>query len=95
MTSRARTLLDALEAHDGTATRTQLWQHAGRFYLTNNAAAELRAAGIHVTYDRDNDTYTLLDESRGSTDGYERTPLSAQAAALVEEDTGQLAIEAA
>lgn len=46
MKRRARMLLDALE--DGCATRDQIFAHQGRFSLLNNAAAELRAAGIPV-----------------------------------------------
>lgn len=85
MTSRARIMLDGLEAHDGCATRQQLWQHADRFYLTNNASAELRAAGVDVVYERDTDTYRLLDERHGHT-----TPV-----ALVEQDDHQFALEVA
>lgn len=95
MTTRARAMLDALEAHGGAATRSEIWDHAGRFYLTNNASAELRAAGVDVVYERDTDTYRLLDEGRGTTDGYEHLPLSAPVAALVEEVSGQFSMEVA
>lgn len=62
MTSRARTMLASLEDSGGEETRHDLWNHAGRFYHTNNAAAELRASGVEVEYDRETDTYRLLDE---------------------------------
>lgn len=83
MTSRARIMLDALEGHGGVATRSQLWNHAGRFYLTNNASAELRRAGIEVEYDRDADAYRLLDERESS---------PPREIPLVEQDSGQLGI---
>lgn len=87
MTARARRMLDALE--DGCRTRDQLYAHAGRFFLTNNAAAELRAAGIPVTYLRvgGQDTYTLLDERDD--------PLEEAVLPLVEEPTGQFSMEVA
>lgn len=93
MTSRATTMLHALEAHNGEATRSQLWDHAGRFYLTNNAAAELRAAGIDVAYDRDEDSYRLLDQGHDD-NGAEQTA-SAQAVPLIEETDGQMSLEVA
>lgn len=91
MTSRARTMLDALEAHGGTATRSQLWNHASRFYLTNNSSAELRAAGVEVEYDRETDSYRLLDERETST-GANPPPGAPELLPLVEQD-GQFAIE--
>lgn len=62
MTRRARMLLDALE--DGCATRHEIWAHAGRFFLTNNAASDLRRAGVDVVWDRESDSYSLLDDGR-------------------------------
>lgn len=83
MTARARRMLDALE--DGCSTREQCYAHAGSFFLTNNAAAELRAAGIGVTYLRvdGHDTY-LLDDGRS-------LPL----APIIEQESGQIAWELA
>lgn len=46
MKARARRLLAALE--DGCQTRSEIFSHQGRFSLLNNAAAELRDAGISV-----------------------------------------------
>lgn len=96
MTARARRMLNALEDGNGAATRHELWQHAGRFYLTNNAAAELRRAGIDVDYDRDSDTYRLLDQRHGLT----TSPPEGQAHAsgtppvpLIEQTDGQIALE--
>ena len=61
MTRRAARMLAALE--DGCTTRPQIFAHQGRFALLNNAAAELRAAGIHVgcTLADGEYHYTLLD----------------------------------
>lgn len=77
-------LLDALE--DGCETRGQIFAHQGRFSLLNNAAAELRAAGIPVEcwFAGGEHRYRLLDERRD----YEPVP-------LVEEPDGQLALVAA
>lgn len=90
MTSRARAMLDALEGHGGVATRSQLWQHAGRYYLTNNAAAELRAEGVAVSaYDRDLDGYRLLDERHGPSTPTTTPPT----VSLVEQTDGQYALD--
>lgn len=64
MTARARRMLAALE--DGCATRDQIFAHQGRFSLLNNAAAELRAAGVPVDCELvDGDyRYHLLDDGR-------------------------------
>jgi len=61
VTRRAARMLAALE--DGCTTRPQIFAHQGRFALLNNAAAELRAAGIHVdcTLKDGEYHYTLLD----------------------------------
>jgi len=84
MTRRASRLLDALE--DGCQTRAQIFAHQGRFSLLNNAAAELRSAGVGVTCELvDGDyVYTLLDGREGLT--------ASAPVPLVEEDSGQLAI---
>lgn len=91
MTSRARKMLDALEA--GCGTRVELWSHAGGFYLTNNGAADLRKAGVGVTFVRGNtsaeDRYVLNDA------GGAASPLSPEPmpACIVEHD-GQMALVA-
>lgn len=79
MTRRALMLLDALE--DGRETRGEIFAHQGRFSLLNNAAAELRAAGIPVSCDVIDSEYhyRLLDE-RGTV----------PPAPLVEEPSGQM-----
>jgi len=61
VTRRAARMLAALE--DGCTTRPQIFAHQGRFALLNNAAAELRAAGIHVDCSVVDGEYhyTLLD----------------------------------
>ena len=82
MTRRARLLLDALE--DGRKTRAEFYAHAGRYFIVNNSASELRRAGIEVVWDHATDTYHLLGE---------RLPLDP--AALVEETSGQLSLEVA
>ena len=98
MTARARRMLDALE--DGCQTRHELWAHAGRFYLTNNAAADLRRAGIGVTFVRgetsDDDRY-VLDEERVSPDSHSpvSSPTRGRAVLLVEHAGGQLGFEVA
>lgn len=46
VTRRAARMLAALE--DGCTTRAQLYAHVGSYFLCNNGAAELRAAGIDV-----------------------------------------------
>ena len=86
MTRRAARMLAALE--DGCETREQIFAHAGRFMLCNNAASELRRAGIEVVWRHDTDTYHLLDEP-GHDDGAGNPPLSFPEAGLVEQD-GQL-----
>ena len=63
MKARARCLLAALE--DGCETRAEIFAHQGRFSLLNNAAAELRAAGIPVVCSLEDDGeyhYRLADD---------------------------------
>lgn len=82
MTARARRLLAALEA--GCSSRDEIFAHQGRFSLLNNAAAELRAAGVPVEcVVVDGDYRYLLDERHGI------NPPSSPVA-LVEQDGGQL-----
>lgn len=82
-------LLDALE--DGCTTRREIHAHAGTFFLTNNAASDLRRAGIDVQWDRDTDTYSLPPDLLGGREGLTATaPVP-----LVEETSGQLALVAA
>jgi hypothetical protein len=50
-------MLAALE--DGCATRQEIHAHAGVFFLTNNAASDLRRAGVDVVWVRETDTYHL------------------------------------
>ena len=93
MTRRARLLLDALE--DGCATRHEIHAHAGCFFLTNNAASDLRRAGIAVVWDRDTDEYRLLDEP-GLADGAGiPSPDEVPGAGLVEQADGQYAMDVA
>lgn len=40
-------------------TRHDIWRAVGEFFLTNNAACELRARGLDVFYDKSEDTYRL------------------------------------
>jgi len=89
VTRRAARMLAALE--DGCTTRPQIFAHQGRFALLNNAAAELRAAGIHVdcTLEDGEYHYTILG-GRGSDNGAAEPPPAAAAAA--EETTGQLVL---
>jgi hypothetical protein len=89
MTSRARRLLDALE--DGCITRPQIFAHQGRFSLLNNAAAELRAAGVPVACELvDGDyLYWLLDGGRDTPGGSLPPP---HVAPTVEQPDGQLVI---
>jgi hypothetical protein len=60
VTARAARMLAALA--DGPKTRADLFRHAGAFYLTNNAAAELRDAGYAVDHELvdGEHVYTLL-----------------------------------
>jgi hypothetical protein len=56
--SREALMLDVLR--DGRwHSRRDLWDAAGKFFLTNNAAAELRRKGHNVVYDRGRDAYRL------------------------------------
>lgn len=57
MTSRARKMLAAYR--DGARTRHELWRAAGDFFLTNNAASELRREGFTVNFDRKHDSYKI------------------------------------
>ena len=86
--TRAELMLAALVT--GPKTRHELWSHAGAFYLTNNAAAELRRAGHIVQYVREDDSYRLLDE-RHDSPGAAAAPLPV--VALVEQDGGQYALD--
>lgn len=79
-------LLDALEA--GCVTRKQIFDHQGCFALLNNAAAELRAAGIPVghSYEDKQHCYRLLsDDGRPST-----VPQPSLPAPVIAEQSGQL-----
>lgn len=54
--SRAQALLDVLE--DGRRyKRDDIFRIAGRFFLTNNAMAELRAAGYDVRHEQDGELH--------------------------------------
>lgn len=56
--ARADVMLDVLRdnrAH----SRSELWEAGGGFFLTNNAAAELRHRGFGVVYDRKQDSYRI------------------------------------
>jgi hypothetical protein len=56
--SRAARMLDVLR--DGRwHSRTEIWTAAGGFFLTNNAAAELRREGRNIVYDKKQDAYRL------------------------------------
>lgn len=86
MTRRAALMLAALE--DGCSTRSELWAHAGRFYLTNNAASDLRKAGVDVAWDRAKDSYSLvLSEGVASPAQRSDPPPSAP---FAEDEAGQL-----
>ncbi len=90
--TRAQMMFEALA--DGPKTRHEIWSHAGCFFLTNNAAAELRRDGHTVEYVREDDSYRLLDErheSRGS--AVSETADPSPLVALVEHDGGQYALD--
>lgn len=67
MTKRARLMVAALES--GPKTRPELYAFAGKFYLTNNSAAEARAAGYDVACELVDGEYTyrLLGERHDET----------------------------
>lgn len=92
MTRRARRLLDAIEA--GCETRKQIFDHQDGFSLLNNAAAELRAAGIDVEceYSGGDYRYRLLRD-----DGRIPTPIASGVlpAPVISEQSGQLTWEIA
>lgn len=83
MTARARRLLAALE--DGCESRDEIFAHQGRFSLLNNAAAELRAAGVAVECVLVDGVYRYLLDGRCD---YEPVP-------SVEQPGGQLGWEIA
>ena len=85
MTRRAARMLAALE--DGCETREEIFAHAGGFFLCNNAASDLRRAGVQVVWDRDTDTYHLLDEPDRPS-----YPPSSEVG-LVEQDNGWMALD--
>jgi len=68
--NRADKMLAVLQ--DGRShSRHDIWRDAGEFFLTNNAASELRLRGLNVAYDKADDTYQLLsslDDATGSQD---------------------------
>ncbi len=82
-------LLDALE--DGCTKRAQFHKHAGEYFIVNNAASELRAAGIPVEWDHATDEYRLLDERHGP----DPHPGFLPPVSLVEEPDGQYAMDVA
>lgn len=80
-------LLVALEA--GCETRAQIFEHQGRFTLLNNAAAELRAAGVDVECEFvDGDyRYRLLSDDGRLPAPRRQAPLPAP---VIAEQSGQL-----
>ena len=95
MTRRAARMLAALE--DGCETRDEIFAHQGRFSLLNNAAAELRAAGVDVVCELvDGDyRYWLLSEGRRDNGAVRTVPPGITVAPLAEEPDGQLTLVAA
>jgi hypothetical protein len=76
--NRADKMYAALK-HGGPMTRRDLFEHAGCFYLSNNAASELRARGVEVVQWRADGQYVYqllppLGEVRGFS-GRERQPV--------------------
>lgn len=68
-TKRSRLLLSVLR--DGRRhSRDEIFERVGRFFLTNNAAAELRAQGVDVRYVRKDgvDFYWIESAESGSLD---------------------------
>lgn len=88
MTRRAARMLAALE--DGCVTRSEIFAHQGRFSLLNNAAAELRAAGVTVDCVLVEGEYHYLLGQGGVSNGTPVPPPRASAV-LVEETSGQIA----
>jgi hypothetical protein len=95
VTRRAALLLAALEA--GCTSREDIFAHQGRFSLLNNGASELRAAGFPVACEFvDGDYhYILLDEPRHDDGPGNPPPYPFPGAGLVEQDTGQFALDVA
>jgi hypothetical protein len=68
-------------------SRQDLFRHAGTFYLTNNAASELRALGYNVEQRRREGKYEYRVSAVGPCQGLDEPRMAPPSPALADVDT--------